>query len=373
MTLADKLRPEKIEDVIGQQHLLGNDSVITKMVKNDQIKSMILWGKAGIGKTTIARCIANDTASAFQEMNATNSKIADIRKTVEIAEKRKKNGTSTIIFIDEVHRWAKNIQDALLPYVENGTIIMIGATTEKPQFAVNSSLLSRVQCFKLEELSKKDMLLSLTRVINYYKGIGRNISITKDAALSLINRCSGDIRRLITAMETIVDVLLEDSTEITDEYIDLAMPNKFYHFDKSGNEHFDYAQNMQCAIQCSDADSAVYWLAKWLLSGEDPIFIARRILTSSSEDCQDPFVSCIAHNAYIASKEIGYPECRIPMAHAVIAIAKAKRDRTANNAIAKAIFDIENGEPVLAVSSDHDKHVSEQGYTKINKKYVQDI
>lgn len=370
MPLADKLRPEKVDDIIGQQHLLGEGSVIRKMIKSDKIKSMVLWGKAGIGKTTIARCIANETASAFQEMNATNSKIADIRKFVEIAEKRKKNGTDTIVFVDEIHRWAKNIQDALLPCVEDGTIILVGATTEKPQFAVNSALLSRVQCFELKELSKKDMLVGLTKAIKHYKDLGKNISISKNAAMRLINRCSGDIRKLITSIETIVDVLLEDATEIENDHVDLAIPDKFYYFDKGGNEHFDMAAAWQNSVQNSDADQAIFFLAKWLLSGEDPVYIARRILISSSEDaCLNPNAAMIANNAYVAAKEIGYPECKIPMAHATIEICNSPRKKIANDAINQAIYDIENGIDVVDLGEmGAGKH---DGYSKIvNKKYV---
>ena len=369
MPLAHDMRPESIDGIIGQEHLLGVNGVIRKMIRKDNIQSMILWGPPGNGKTTIARCLANDTASAFEILNATNSKIADIRKTIDTASKRKKNGTSTIVFIDEIHRWSKNVQDALLPYVEDGTITLIGATTEKPEYAVNSALLSRLQVFKLYSLTNKDMLTALLKVVGYYKKQDKNIKIDKNVAIKLINRCSGDIRKLISVMETIVEVLLEGDI-ITADHIDAAIPNKFYNFDKSGNEHFDYAQNMQCAIQCSDASSAVYWLAKWLLSGEDPVYIARRILVSSSEDCQDPFVSCIANNAYIASKEIGYPECKINMAHAVIAIATAKRNRTAINAISKAIYDIENSVAVIATEADKSNHVSEAGYSKINRNYL---
>lgn len=277
------------------------------------------------------------------------------------------------VLVHNCHRWAKNIQDALLPSVEDGTVVLVGSTTEKPVFAVNSALLSRLQSFELYHLTQKHMMTALIKVIKYYKERNKEVKISKEAALKLIRRCSGDIRKLMTALETIVEVLLEENNEIDEDIIDVAMPDKYFFFDKSGNEHFDLAQNMQCAIQCSDANSAVYWLAKWLLSGEDPVYIARRILISSSEDCQDPFVSCIAHNAYVAAKEIGYPECKILMSHAVIAIACSKRDRTAADAISCAIQDIENGKEVLAIHADSSNHNADLGYTKVNVKYIQDI
>lgn len=371
MPLADILRPKSLDDVIGQDHLIGPGKPIRMMAEKDAVKSMLLTGPSGIGKTTIARCLAFDSACEFVELNATNSKIADIRKTISQAETRKKNGTTTIAFIDEVHRWPKNIQDALLPSVEDGTIVLVGSTTEKPAFAVNSALLSRLQSFELRQISQKNMVTALQRVIKYYKERNKDVRINKDAAILLIKRCSGDIRKLMTTVETIVEVLIDDDLEIKIDDVNTAMPDKYYFFDKTGNEHFDYAQNMQCAIQCSDANSAIYWLAKWLLSGEDPVYIARRILISSSEDsCSNSNAAMIANNAYVAAKEIGYPECKIPMAHAVIEIANSKRDRTANNAIAKAINDVENGENVLAVHSNNKDHNTSLGYTKVSKDYL---
>ena len=371
MPLADTLRPKSLDDVIGQQHLVGPNMPIRKMVDKDSIKSILLHGPAGIGKTTIARCLAHDSACAFEELNATSSKIADIRKLIDKAAARKKSGTVTVAFVDEIHRWAKNIQDALLPSVEDGTIVLVGSTTEKPNFAVNSALLSRMQSYELYPLTKKDMATGLIRVVKHYKSNGVDFKIGGAAATRLINRCSGDIRKLMTSLETIVEVLLEDDKEITDELVDVAIPDKYYFFDKSGNGHFDMAQNYQCAIQDSDADSAIYWLAKWLLSGEDPVYIARRILISASEDaCSNPNASMIANNAYVAAKEMGYPECRIPMAHATIEIAKSDRDRTANDAIAAAIEDVENGKEVLAVHANGKDHNTGAGYAKINKSYT---
>ena len=372
MPLADRLRPQSLDEVIGQAHLIGPGKPIKRMAERDAVKSCLLWGPAGTGKTTIARCLANDTACDFKELNATSSKIADIRKLMDISKAKKKNGTETIVFVDEVHRWSKNVQDALLPAVETGEIILIGSTTEKPAFAVNSALLSRMQSFELKHLNKKDMMEALLRVNAYYKKCSITYKMSKEAALNLINKCNGDVRKLMTTMETIVEVLLEGEDTIGPDLVDVAMPDQYFYFDKSGNEHFDCAQNMQCAIQCSDSSSAIYWLAKWIMSGEDPVYIARRILISSSEDCQDPFVSCIANNAYIAAKEIGYPECKIPMAHAVIAIAKAKKDRTAINALSMAMNDIKDGLNISATHSDSSTHVSSNGYTKVDREYIRD-
>lgn len=372
MPLATILRPETLDDIIGQQHLVGPGKPIRMMVEKDAIKSMLLHGPSGIGKTTIARCLSYDSACEFVELNATNSKIADIRKTIDKAAARKKSGTTTVAFVDEIHRWAKNIQDALLPAVEDGTLVLVGSTTEKPAFAINSALFSRLQSFQLYQLTHKDMMVALVKAIGYYKNNGKSIKFGKEAALKLIKRCSGDIRKLITTVETIVEVLMKDDGEVDPDLIDIAMPDKFFFFDHSGNEHFDLAAVWQNSIQNSDADQAIYFLAKWLLSGEDPVYIARRVLISASEDaCLNPNAAMIANNAYIAAKEIGMPECAILLSHATIEIAKSPRNKIANDAIADAIKDVEFGVDIVDLKEmGAGKH---DGYTKlITKKYVRD-
>ena len=366
--LANILRPKTISDVIGQKHLLGDDKPIKKMCEKKNVKSMLLWGPAGTGKTTIARCIANDTGCMFKELNATSARIADARKLIEMAKKRKANGSTTVVYVDEVHRFPKNVQDVFLPVVETGEVVLIGSTVEKPVFAVNAALLSRMQEFELKQLGKKDMLEALLRVVKHYD---HKFHMGESEILRLINRCGGDIRKLMTTMETIVDVLLEDDSNITSDMIDAVMPNNYFHFDKGGNEHFDLAAAWQNSIQNSDADQAIYFLAKWILSGESPIFIARRIMISASEDApSNPNAAMIANNAYIAAREIGYPECKILFAHATIEIANSPRGKIACNAISKAMSDIESGYDVVDLGAmGAGKH---SGYSKvINRKYVQ--
>ena len=288
----------------------------------------------------------------------------------DIGVKSNYNFYANGVLVHNCHRWAKNIQDALLPSVEDGTIVLVGSTTEKPTFAVNSTLLSRLQVFELYPLTHKHMLLVIIKVIKYYRKQNKEIKIGKEAALKLIKRCSGDIRKLMIAMETIIEVLMEDSNEIDSYLIDVAIPNKFYFFDKLGNEHYDYAAAWQNSVQNSDADQAIYFLAKWLLSGESEKFIARRILISASEDaCLNPNAALIANNTYIAAEQIGMPEFKILAAHATIEICNSPRDKIACNAINKAICDIENGEDVVDLGEmGAGKH---DGYSKIiHKKYV---
>ena len=367
--LAAVLRPKSIDDILGQEHLIGPGKALTQMIKSGKIVSFIIWGQAGTGKTTIAKTLAYDAAYDFKPLNATEAKIADIRKVIEIAESKAKLGGKTIVFGDEVHRWAKNVQDVLLPSVEDGTIILIGATTEKPVFSVNSALLSRMLIFEVKPLDNKAMMKIMLKVFKHYSTT-KKVTIGPATAVAFINKCSGDARKLINVLETIIEVLLGDGSEILPEHVEVAMPDKHMWMDPAGNEHFDMASAFQNSIQNSDADQAVYFLGKWLMSGEDPAFIARRILVSAAEDAPlSSQAQVCALNALFAAERVGYPECRINMALAAIAIAKAPRNKIADRAIGQAIRDIETGVnvmvPVEMRAGSHD------GYKKIiNKTYV---
>jgi len=364
MPLANDLRPESLDDIVGQDHILAEGKIIREMARKDAVQSMILWGPAGTGKTTIARCLANDTA-------CTSAKVAEVRKIIDTAHKKLKLGTKTILFIDEIHRFSKSQQDVLLPSVEDGTLILVGATTEKPMFSVNNALLSRMQTFEVMPVDDKGMMKTLLKAIKHYAQNDRKLSIDKNVAKVMIRRCSGDARKIITVIETIVEVLLEDG-RIEQEHLDIAMPDKHLFFDAHGNEHYLYANQWQDAIQNSDANSAIYWLAKWIASGEDPSFICRRILISAAEDAPlNPHAMTSAMAACYTVERCGLPEGRIPMALATIEIANSPRNKIADRAIAMALDDVLNGADVY-VPAGHRPGEKKHGgdYTKIDKEYV---
>lgn len=366
--LAAKLRPKKLSDIIGQDHLLGPDKPLRKMADKKKFHSTIFWGPAGCGKTSVVRALANETDSTFCPLNATEATVKDLRSI--IAEALKRLPQRTFVFVDEIHRWSKSQQDVLLPHVEDGTIILFGATTEKPKFAVNSTILSRCLVFEIKPLDAAAAVQLIKKVKDHYSHQYINgIKIDQEAAKRLIIRCSGDARKIITALETAIEILADDDKHITTEHIDAAIPDKHLIFDAHGNEHFDYAHCMQQAVQYSDADAAVYWLGKWVASGEDPAYIARRMIITAFEDGGDnPFAILSALAAHYAVERVGLPECLIPMSHAIIAAAQSGRDKTAYKAIKEVMNDIENGEtihvpPGLRAGTD--------GYVAaIKKKYV---
>lgn len=344
--LAAELRPRKLADVIGQEHLTGARKPLARMVAKDKYQSTILWGPPGTGKTSLVRSLAHETNSNFCPLNATKATVKDLRSVISAAEKGIEQERRTFVFVDEIHRWNKSQQDVMLPVVEDGIIILFGATTEKPKFAVNSTLLSRCLILEVVALDAQAMINVILKVKEHYKAQDRKIDLDKDAAKTLIYRCSGDARKLIMALETAIEILSDDD-HVTLEHVNEAIPDKHLVFDAHGNDHFDLAHCYQESIQHSDADAAIYWLAKWIESGEDPAYICRRMLITAFEDCAgNPLAAPMAMAASYTTERTGLPECVIPMALATCEMARSKRNKAAYKAIKAALADVRNGETV---------------------------
>lgn len=366
--LAALLRPKTLNDIIGQLHLIGEGKPFRRMVERQKIVNTILWGPPGTGKTTLAFALAKEINANFKSINATETSVKEIREVIDNARQEE---SQTILFVDEIHRLNKSIKDIFLPVIEEGVLTLFGATTENPKFAVNSTILSRSLVFETKALNEQDLINLIQRVKEYYKRKEINIKINKEAAKKLIIRCSGDARKMITAMEAAIDILATDYT-VTEEIIDIVFPSKHVVFDKDGNSHFDSAHCYQDAIQDSDADGAIYWLAAWLNSGEDPAYICRRMLISAFEDCSgNPFAITSALAATLATERTGMPECMIAMAHATIEMAKSKRNKSAFYAIHSAMADVQNNRTVYILPH---MRAGNNSYERIiNKKYVKDF
>lgn len=341
--LAAKLRPTSLDHIIGQDHLLLPGKPIRSMADKEKFRSTIFWGPPGAGKTSLVVALAHDTESAFRRLNATSASVKELRAIISAAQK---SDNDTFVFVDEIHRWNKAQQDVMLPVVEDGTIILFGATTERPKFAVNSTLLSRCLVLEIKPLDEESALKLILRVKNHYIESGRNVRIPRDVAKRVVARCSGDARKIIMALETAIEIMA-DGGDITTEHIDMVLPDKHIVFDARGNDHFDLAHCYQEAIQHSDVDGAIYWLAKWIASGEDPAYICRRMLITAFEDCAgNPDAWLAAMGATFATERTGLPECMIPMSLATCEMATSNRNKSAYHAIKSAMADVEHGNTV---------------------------
>ncbi|MDB4489956.1 AAA family ATPase [bacterium] len=368
--LACKLRPSKLEHVIGQDHLIGEGMPLYRMAQCGKFQSTILWGSPGIGKTSIVRALASQTESNFCVLNATSASVKDLRAIIKQATQllEQDEPIKTVLFVDEIHRFNKSQQDVMLPVVEDGTVVLFGATTENPKFAVNSTILSRCLVLEVKPLDAQSMIELIKRIKNHYKNSGQTIDVKKEAAKKLIYRCSGDARKMITSLETIIDILSTDGV-VSEEHVDVAIPDKHLVFDAHGNDHYDLAHCYQEAIQNSDADAAIYWLAKWLESGEDPAYICRRMLITAFEDCaSNPMAACLAMAASYTTERTGMPECDIAMSLATVVMAQSERNKTAYFAIREALDDVRNGATIHVPES---LRAGTKGYfAAISKKYV---
>lgn len=335
--LADRLRPQSLAEIAGQQHLLGPGKVLRRLIEQDHIASMIFWGPPGVGKTTLARVIARQTKSKFIDFSAVTSGIKDIRSVMLEAEHNQMYGERTIVFVDEIHRFNKAQQDAFLPFVEKGSIILIGATTENPSFEVNSALLSRLKVFVLQSLSEDDLTALLRRALSDPRGFGGQIIHIDDDMLSAIARfANGDARSALSTLEMVVlngDMNGEEIT-VTPETVAQCTSKKSLMYDKKGDQHYDLISALHKSMRNSDPDAAVYWLARMLEGGEDPLYIARRVTRFAAEDVglADPRALEIAVAAYQACHFIGVPECNVHLTEAVVYLSLAPK----SNAMEKA-------------------------------------
>ena len=328
--LAARLRPQTLNEYVGQTHLLGPGKVLRKLIESDNISSMIFWGPPGVGKTTLARIIANATKAKFIDFSAVTSGIKEIRTVMQEAERNRQCGERTIVFVDEIHRFNKAQQDAFLPFVERGSIILIGATTENPSFEVNGALLSRCKVFVLQALTTEDLTILLTRAIQDPRGFGlQTIHMAPELIEMIAVFANGDAR---TALSTLEMVILNGDTfgstvTVTAETIEQCISKKSLLYDKNGEEHYNLISALHKSMRNSDPDAAVYWLARMLEAGEDPLYVARRVTRFASEDIglADPRALEIAVAAYQACHFIGMPECTVHLTQAVVYMAMAPK------------------------------------------------
>ena len=332
--LASRLRPQNLEEFVGQTHLTGEGKILRKFIEEDKISSMIFWGPPGVGKTTLASIIANKTNSAFINFSAVTSGIKEIKTVMAEAEEARKMGQKTIVFVDEIHRFNKAQQDAFLPFVEKGSIILIGATTENPSFEVNGALLSRCNVFVLHGLKTEDLTKLLKRAITDKRGFGNQKINVSDEQLEIVAKfANGDARNALSTLEMVVlnsDVSKDGVITVTQESLEQCISKKSLLYDKNGEEHYNIISALHKSMRNSDPDAAVYWLARMLEAGEDPLYVARRITRFASEDVglADPHALELAVAAYQACHFIGMPECSVHLTQAVVYMSLAPKSNS---------------------------------------------
>ena len=370
--LAARLRPQTLEEFVGQKHLIGEGKVLRRLIESDRIASMVFWGPPGVGKTTLARIIAVHTKSSFIDFSAVTSGIKEIRGVMQQAEENRRFGDRTIVFVDEIHRFNKAQQDAFLPFVEKGSIILIGATTENPSFEVNGALLSRCKVFVLQPLSTEDIVQLLSRALTDERGFGgQKIKIAPEHLDVIAGFANGDARSALSTLEMVVlnGEEKKGTITVTKEILEQCISRKSLLYDKKGEEHYNLISALHKSMRNSDPDAAVYWLARMLEAGEDPLYVARRVTRFASEDVglADPRALEIAVAAYQACHFIGMPECSVHLTEAVVYLAMAPKSNAMEVAYMTAREDAlrELDEPVpLVIRNAPTRLMKELGYGK---------
>ncbi|MGB9715160.1 MAG: replication-associated recombination protein A [Thermodesulfovibrionales bacterium] len=368
--LAYRMCPKTLDEYVGQRHILGDGKLLRRAIEADRITSLILYGPPGTGKTALARIIADMTKAHFEWLNAATIGLDELRKVIQKARARKKQGERTIVFLDEIHRFNKLQQDALLPDVEEGNIVLIAATVENPFFYVNSTLLSRSHVFQLKPLKKEELLEIMNMALsNKERGFGNlKITVDEDALNHIAEMSDGDARKALSALEIAVLTTKPDNNgqiRINLEIAEESIQKKHVVYDKKGDQHYDTISAFIKSMRGSDPDAAIYYLAKMIYAGEDPRFIARRIVICASEDVgnADPMALVIAISALRAVEFIGMPEARIPLAQATIYVANAPKSNACYKAIESALNDVATEETIEV--PDHLKDSHYQGAKKL--------
>lgn len=370
--LAARLRPSTLEEFAGQKHLVGEGKILRRLIESDRVSSMIFWGPPGVGKTTLARIIANTTKAKFIDFSAVTSGVREIRQVMQQAEENLRFGEKTILFVDEIHRFNKAQQDAFLPFVEKGSIILIGATTENPSFEVNSALLSRCKVFVLQALSQQDVEQLLRHALTDPRGFGTlHVEMPPEVIESIAGFANGDARTALSTLEMVVlnGDLNGDTITVTTETVEQCISKKSLLYDKGGEEHYNLISALHKSMRNSDPDAAIYWLARMLEAGEDPLYVARRIVRFASEDVglADPRALEICVAAYQACHYLGMPECNVHLTQAVTYLSLAPKSNAMEAAYNAARDDAVKmlAEPVpLVIRNAPTKLMKNLGYGK---------
>lgn len=352
--LASRLRPESLDEYVGQRHLIGEGKILRRLIEKDQISSMIFWGPPGVGKTTLARIIAKQTRAEFVEFSAVTSGIREVKEVMNQAEQNRRMGIRTLLFTDEIHRFNKAQQDAFLPFVEKGSIVLVGATTENPSFEINSALLSRCKVFILKALEEEDLIILLRHALKSPKGFGNLDILIEETQLGAIARfANGDARTALNTLEMAVlnGNMNEEGTLCVDsELLAQCMNRRSLLYDKNGEEHYNLISALHKSMRNSDPDAAVYWMQRMLYGGEEPLYIARRLIRFASEDVgmADSEALPLAVSVYQACHFLGMPECDVHLTHAVVYLSMAPKSNALYQACEACKADVQElpAEPV---------------------------